>query len=172
MLSYIKKNITFCFTKKNILKGIEKHGKFIITYRLLMNAVPTYVSLKATRMKDDDKYLIIGVSDIDIQMKHQKAAERLKDEELTFARITALSGDYICIYTVNPDTEQYSEYSVTSDYERLGLDKNGTNFFERSREECRHFVYSEDQDLFCAAMRKDKMIHEIEQNGFFPWNTA
>ena len=40
--------------KDYILREIEKNGTFALTYRLIYDGKPTYVSLKATRMKDPD----------------------------------------------------------------------------------------------------------------------
>ncbi len=71
--------------------------------------------MKALRMEGDERHIIIGVSSIDAQMRHQEAMERVKEERITYSRITALSGDYIAIYTVDPETDHYFEYSATTD---------------------------------------------------------
>jgi hypothetical protein len=40
-------------TRKNILRETEQNKTFTINYRLMFNGVPTYVSMKATRMGED-----------------------------------------------------------------------------------------------------------------------
>ena len=64
------------FTKERILRELEENGAFTITYRLLFNGMPTYVHMKATRMAEkDDPHIVIGVSNIDAQMRreHERA---------------------------------------------------------------------------------------------------
>ncbi|MBR1385078.1 MAG: EAL domain-containing protein, partial [Ruminococcus sp.] len=73
------------FTKENILRELETFGTFTISYRLLFDGTPTYVSMKATRMADkNDKHIVIGVNNIDAQMKREEEhimAVRLANED-------------------------------------------------------------------------------------------
>ena len=74
-----------------------------------------------------DNHIIIGVNDVDTQMKRKETLERLQAEQITYARISALAGDYLCIYTVDPETDHYVEYSGSQRYDSLGLAKEGDN---------------------------------------------
>ena len=155
------------FTKENILRCINKNGTFTLTYRLLVNGVPSYVNMKATRMEGDEKHIIIGVNNVDAQMKYQEEAERIREERITYSRMTALAGNYIGIYTVNPATDYYVEYSATRDYEGLGLTKEGNDFFGVSRAESGRAIYVEDLPRFLSMFTKEKMMEEIRQNGIY-----
>ena len=155
------------FTKENILRCINKNGTFTLTYRLLVNGVPSYVNMKATRMEGDEKHIIIGVNNVDAQMKYQEEAERIREERITYSRMTALAGNYIGIYTVNPATDYYVEYSATRDYEGLGLTKEGNDFFGVSRAESGRAIYAEDLPRFLSMFTKEKMMEEIRQNGIY-----
>ena len=155
------------FTKENILRCINKNGTFTLTYRLLVNGVPSYVNMKATRMEGDEKHIIIGVNNVDAQMKYQEEAERIREERITYSRMTALAGNYIGIYTVNPATDYYVEYSATRDYEGLGLTKEGNDFFGVSRAESGRAIYAEDLPRFLSMFTKEKMMEEIGQNGIY-----
>ena len=63
--------------KETLLKELERTGTFTINYRLMLDGVPTYVSMKATRMEDpSDNHIIIGVCSIDAQMKREQEYER------------------------------------------------------------------------------------------------
>ncbi len=44
-------------------------------------------------------------------MRQQEALNRLKEERVTFSRISALSGEYICFYAVDPETDHYYIYN-------------------------------------------------------------
>ena len=101
------------FTRENVGKTLASKKSFTMTYRLMVNGEPTYVNLKASPLGKFLNRAIIGVNIIDAQMKAQESYERIKEEKLTFSRIMALSGNYIGIYVVNPDTERYLEYNMT-----------------------------------------------------------
>lgn len=155
------------FTKENILEKINSHGMFTLTYRLLSNGESSYVNMKASRLKNDDKHIIIGISNVDAQMKEQEAMERAKEERTTYSRIMALSGNYICIYTVDPKTEEYSVYGSTKDYETLGIANTGKDFFRMSRENAMRSVYLEDVDRFITAFTKENVLKDTKESGVF-----
>ena len=74
------------FTKENILRELSGKTSFTITYRLVFDGEPTYVSMKAMRMdRDDTSHIIIGINNVDAQMKHQKAHERELADKLNRA---------------------------------------------------------------------------------------
>ena len=155
------------FNKENILKTIEKHGTFTLSYRLMIDGVPTYVNMKATRMVRDDKHLVVGVNNVDAQMRIQEEMERAKEERITFSRISALTRNYICIYTVDPKTEHYTEYNVSSTYEQLQLPKEGENFFAASLERAENVIYPEDLERFSTMFTKENVLKAIKKNGIF-----
>ncbi|MBR5116260.1 MAG: EAL domain-containing protein, partial [Lachnospiraceae bacterium] len=51
---------TSAFTKENVVKGIEEHGAFTLTYRIYINGEPMYVHLKAIRIGTEGNRIIIG----------------------------------------------------------------------------------------------------------------
>ena len=156
------------FTRENVVQALNDHDTFTLSYRLLVNGAPTYVNMKAVRMGGN--HIIIGVNNVDAQMKQQEALARLKAEQTTYARINALSGDYICIYTVDPETDHYEEYSATRDYEGLGLAKSGDDFFGQARRESARTIYPGDLEMFTAEFRKEKVLDEIQKNGLYVLN--
>ena len=155
------------FTKEGILYALGQRGVFTLTYRLMANGIPTYVNMKAARMEGDERHIIIGVSDVDAQMRHQEMLERVKEERITYARISALSGDYIAIYTVDPATGHYTEYSATRDYDEMGFSKQGEDFFAQARTDGARTLYLEDLDLYLSVMTRENILGAIERNGVF-----
>ena len=137
---------------------MDEQGTFTLTYRLLKEGKPIYVNMKAIRTGSDSKHIIIGVSNVDAQMRQQETLERVKEERITYERITALSGEFICVYTVDPETDRYTEYSATHDYEGLGLEKQGEDFFNVSRKESMRLVYIEDLDIFKKTFTKENVL--------------
>ena len=155
------------FTKENVVKSLDETGTFSLTYRHYNNGQPVYMNMKAVRMDRGDEHIIIGVSNVDAQMKHKEALERIRAERVTYARIMALAGDYICIYTVDPVTGNYNEYSTTTAYDGLKLAKDGERFFEVAREECERTLHPEDVEQFKTQFTRENVLGEIEKNGLF-----
>ena len=155
------------FTKENVVRSLEENGTFTQTYRQIIDGKPVYISMKAVRMGAGDSHIIVGVSNVDEQMRQREALERIKEERITFSRIAALSGDYICIYTVDPKTDRFTEYSATSDYQAIGLLKEGEDFFGVSRSESLRTIHPDDLDMFDKAFTKENVLREIEENGLF-----
>jgi len=155
------------FTKENVVRAMDEHESFTLTYRLLIDGVSTYVNMKAVRMRSDSKHIIIGVNNVDSQVRQKKELERHQEEQATYARIAALTGDFICIYTVDPETEEYTEYSASKSYEELGLPKKGKDFFGQSVEDAHRTMYSVDAEKFEKAFTKENILSEIKKNGIF-----
>ena len=155
------------FTKENVLRNLDASGNFMTTYRQMLGGTPTYVSMKAVRMQGDRKHIIVGVSNVDAQLRQKEALARIQAEQATYSRINALTGGYICIYTVDPVTDHYIEYSATREYEGLGLAKEGDDFFAESRKNSVRFIVPEDVEKFQTLLTKANVLEEIEKRGFF-----
>ena len=156
------------FTRENVLSTMDKQGTFKITYRLIMDNGPTYMSLKAMRMQNDPSHIIIGVSNIDQQLKQQLMLEQIHRNEAVFTRIMTLSGDYICLYTVDPKTEDYTEYSSVKMYKEYGLSKTGKDFFKTGRESCGKVIPNEaEREEFRRQFTKENIMSTIERDGSF-----
>ena len=155
------------FSKENIVSAIDEHGAFTLSYRLMINSKPRYVSMKAVRMSTGSDHIIIGVNDIDAQKRQQETLERLKEEHITYSRVTALSGDFICIYTVDPVTDEYNEYSATNPYSGLGIPKEGKDFFADSLEESVRVIHPDDEPEFRRKWSKKNIMDGIAEKGVF-----
>ncbi len=155
------------FTKENVMRMINEHGTFTLSYRLLMDGNPTYVSMKAVRMRTDKKHIIIGVSNVDAQMRQKEAMARLQAEQTTYSRVKALTQGFICIYTVDPVTGHFLEYSAARDYAGLDIDKEGDDFWTVSQKNSIKHIYPEDIEKFQTLMTRDKVMEEIEEKGIF-----
>lgn len=77
-------------------------------YRRIKNSASFYVRMKVSRMEDDSRYIVIGVTNIDEQMRQRHEEERMKEERTTYERIHALTGNFIAIYVVDPVTDHPS----------------------------------------------------------------
>ena len=61
------------FSRERVLKIIERDGHFTTKYRLMLNGIPTYVSMKATLLENrNERRLIIGLTNIDAQIQREE----------------------------------------------------------------------------------------------------
>ena len=153
--------------KEKLLAEIRRHGSYIYHYRLMLDGVPTYVSMKATRVDGDSRHIIIGVSNVDTQVKDRMAAERAAEEEKLYLRLSALNGNLIVLYFIDPRSGQYTEYSSSKDYKRLGIAKQGEDFFQTAYENSLWTVHPEDQALFHAQVTKENVLEAVRSSGVF-----
>jgi len=141
---------------------------FELTYRRIERDVPFYAQMKISRMEDDERFIVIAIFDIDELMRQRRAEERIQKERIIYARLHALTGNFIVVYEVDPDTGNYREFSATDDYvEDYAQAKEGTDFFNKVREVGRVYNYSEDVNLFLSAFTKENVMAEIERTGIF-----
>lgn len=153
--------------RQTLLETLEKTNTFIMTFRVLINEGPFYVSMRISRMEDDDRVIIIGISDVDEQMKQRQAAELMKEERIAYARLNALAGDILCLYVINPETGHYREYSVTEAFSAYELPREGENFLKTVRDMSKQNVYEEDRARFFSLFTMENILAGIRQNGIF-----
>lgn len=99
-----------------LTKALDENKVFELTYRRIKDGRPFCVQMKVTRMEDDPRFIVIAVSDVDELMRQRRAEARIQEERLIYARLHALTGNFICVYVVDPVTTGYREFSATDDY--------------------------------------------------------
>lgn len=162
-----RKSFVESFTKEDIIRELDKQGSFTLTYRLMKDEKPFYVNMKVMRMQKNGKHIVIGVSNVDSQMKQKEMITKARQEQIAYSRLMALSDDYISMYTVDCETDQYFEYRATSEFEQLGIAKTGEDFFTLSQENAKKVLIPEDYPKFRERFTKEKIMQEIEENGIF-----
>ena len=155
------------FTKENVVRALDTEGVFKTSYRLLRGEKAEYVHMKATRMRAGGNHIIIGVNSIDAQMRQKEDMERMMRDQVAYARISALMGEFLCLYIIDPETERYSEYSASADFKSLGLAREGEEFFASAREYGRRIVYPDDLALYLERFTRENVMGEIKRKGRF-----
>ena len=158
------------FTKDKIMDSINDNGVFNITYRMMRDGQPFYAHMKAVPVREEGNKIIIGISNIDAQMKQQESFERIKEERITFNRISALSGDYVFIFVIDPETGRYTNYISKGDIENYNMHEQGEDFFEDLRKGFNSHVYVEDMELVRSAITKENVMENIRRVGGFSIN--
>ncbi len=155
-----------CSTCKKALKWLDEQGVFTSTYRLIDSGAPVYANMKLTRMPGGNR-IIMGISIIDAQMRQREQMQQFQQERDTLARVMALSEDYLSLYSVDPETGAYVEYSASDDYASLGFGKAGEDFFTQGIADARRTVYPADLNRFLERFNRENVLREIRENGVF-----
>ena len=154
--------------RKTLLGELERNRSFFITYRLADEKGSRYVSLKATSVRDDDRYIVLGVTDVDGQVRQSNAALKAMQEQVAYSRLSALEGDYLCIYIVDPETGRFREFSSANGYEAaFSQAKEGPDFFATMREGIRTYCHPDDVNRVLAAIAGENVTAGIEKEGIF-----
>ena len=149
-------------------EALDRTNVFELVYRRIKGGAPFYVRMRVSRMDDDERIVVIAVADVDEQVKQRRAEERMIEERIVYARLHALTGNFIVVYVVDPQTGRYHEFSATTDYEvSFGQEKAGADFFTTVREVAAVFSHMDDLDRFLASFTKENVLAEVERNGIF-----
>ncbi len=67
--------------RKTLMKALEEKDTFVMTYREISSGSPVYVNMKISRM-EDEKYIIMGITDVDAEMRETMAKNKALAEAL------------------------------------------------------------------------------------------
>ena len=141
---------------------------FEMTFRRGRADDPFFVNIKVSRMEDDGRFIVIAVSDFDEVLKQRREEARIQEEREVYARLHALTGNFIVVYVVDPETGKYREFSATDHYEaRFAQAKEGSDFFTALREAARVFSHPEDRDRVISLLNRETVMAEVANSGIF-----
>ena len=145
--------------REALLQSIHDSGSFTITYRQIYNGQPVYMALLAFRQEDNEDRLVVGVRNVDAQKKQEEASE-------TYQRIAgALASRYEVIYYINADTGEYTLYSASTQYAKLGTTKQGDDFFADAAADIRIYIHPDDVAATLEKLERERLMTDLQQNG-------
>ena len=151
-----------------LTEALDGNKEYEFVYRRIKSGEPSFVKMKISQMEDDQSVLVIAVSDIDELMRQRREEEKRQEERVVYARLHALTGNFIVVYVVDPETGIYHEFSATDDYEEsFAQAKEGTDFFGKVRSEAHSFNHPDDMERFLSAFSKENVMAEIKRSGIF-----
>ena len=153
--------------RKTLVAALEQSKTFAITYRYLSEDESKDVTMRISRMEEDDRYIIMGITDVDDAMKRRREMLRAQEERLAYARLNALTGDYLCVYIIEPDTNRYHEFSSSQNFTFFPQAKEGNDFFNAVRDVARKFTHPEDLNRFLSLFTRENIMDEIDRRGIF-----
>ncbi|SDB49542.1 diguanylate cyclase (GGDEF) domain-containing protein [Pseudobutyrivibrio sp. YE44] len=114
--------------------------------------------------------VILGYLDNDLELRHKDELERIKQERQTYSRVTSLTGDFICIFAVDIETDHYIRYVLADDYKYLGHENEGDDFYEYFRIKSLKNVFIDDIENFLTLFTKENVLEAIKTEGIFSLN--
>lgn len=158
--------------KENLLAAMKKGSMQNIEYRLMINGVPTWHSLRMIRGLDDNSdYFILGVINIDEEYKRREKAKILAVQKERYNQIiSSLAERFDTLYYINSETGKYIEISSTEEYKDLNVPAEGGDFFAESRKNIRRIVHPEDQERILKLHYKDAMLNKLKRRKSYTTN--
>ena len=77
---------TQAMNRRALMKALDKKKTFIMTYRQTGPSGPIYVSMKVSRMDDDERFIIVGIANVDAEMRNAMAKSEALAEALSAAK--------------------------------------------------------------------------------------
>ena len=149
--------------KDNLLRSVEEGRTLTLSYRQMLGDSIRYVSMNVVRPKNDMDHIVMGVMNIDAQIRREQT---ILAKSKTFDEIAmALATRYEVIYHVNLKTNEYAEYSASEKYTRLKVGSKGADFFAETQENMKRDIYPEDLPMMSMAMEKEYLLHSLEDTG-------
>lgn len=152
------------FGRESVHEALNKGGSFTLNYRLVIDGTPRHYNLKTIKGSGlDDKYIIIGVRNIDAQVRREQKVAEEKDLYSHIAR--ALASRYEVIYYIDMRDSSFIEYSSSEQFAKLGIRKQGDDFFESAKTDIKRFVFEADRSRLLDELDRDKFVANIKING-------
>ena len=135
---------------------LEKQPNYKFEFRTLFNGKEEYYRIKFAYMPENRGIVILGLLNIDQQVRREFEAATLKERaenetrlKEQMARVMELSDDLQAIYDVDLETGRYEVYSFDNRYSDsvLGKLENGENFFADTLKDVETVVFREDRDV-------------------------
>ena len=156
-------------TKEKLLSQTKKGTMQSIEYRLMIDGEPVYHTLRLIRgLSEDSDYLILGVINVDKEVRRRLEAEKVEREREIYNQIAgSLVERYDTLYYVDMEDNNYFEYSSTDTYKTLMIPTRGDDFFAESKKNLRRLGYPEDTEMIMAAFTKKAILRNLKDKSVF-----
>ena len=154
-------------------------SKPYIFFEDVLDAAGNHVQLQTTKLKYKDisgRLCVLGmcqdVSDV-VRIQHeqamtQEAYEKAVSSGLMYNQIAqTLARDYLDMYYVNTDTEEFIEYRHDEKDGSLSEVRRGYHFFSDCRKELAENVYEDDREEFLQAIKRKQLMKALSRKDTF-----
>ena len=170
----------------------ETAGQFVEADKIALSLSKPYIffedvadaagnkrQLQTTKLKYTDtagRLCVLGMcQDVTemVRIQHEQAMTKEAYEQavsagLMYTRIAQiLARDFIDMYYVNTDTEEYIEYQISGETRTFTEIRRGWHFFSDCRKELAKNVFEEDRESFLQAMNRKTLMKSLSQKDTF-----
>jgi len=150
----------YVFIQKDALLSQLVGGQtFTMTYRIVEEGKPVYYNLRAVNTYiRDNHHIVIGVSNIDAQMRQAIEDMDAREQNSAFVDLAcALSSDFESIYYVDLLTNDYTQFTARSRYQDLKIQSSGHDFFSECQRNIPLVVYRDDQRRMAELFSRESL---------------
>ena len=160
--------VTEALSREFLLKEMDDYGVYSLIYRLNHSNGPTYVRLVASYADNEKGYVVISVTNVDAQMRREEELKKKASKSEVYGQIVmALAERYDALYMVDLETDRYAQYKTERIFNELSIALEGEDFFNQLQKDAMQVVYKDDVPLVQAALARDILLKEIDENGVF-----
>lgn len=153
--------------KEYITKKLKEQKIFSVRYRLLLGGEFKYTKLTAM-WSSDRTHFIIGVENIDEQIRRELANKELEKKSITITQIlNSLAYRYDAIFYVDIETGAYSKYGASGESGALKHDYSGDDFFHEAPQKIKNAVFEKDQEKLEEAVDKNILLERLTHSDSF-----
>lgn len=152
---------------ENIRHELSQNSEFANNYRILLSTGLHYVQAKFIRLPDDNSKILMGLSNIDNQIRfEQKRNETLKQN---YEIIEILASEYSSVYYIELGTDDLTPYTMNRDTEiNFGsIFRSGITYSEAYKLYVEKMIYPEDKSKMLKAGSIDNIITELSNKKAF-----
>ena len=143
----------------------------LVSYADVLDAQGNPRQLQTTEMtyldSDGNRHLLGMSMDMTEMKKYKKENARVEEERKAYLRLSALSGNLIELYYIDPETEEYTELTSPQGYEKLGRARQGTDFFRTIDQKSLDTIHPDDLEMFHSQVTKENILSTINRDGLF-----
>ncbi|MCR5718198.1 MAG: GGDEF domain-containing protein [Oscillospiraceae bacterium] len=149
--------------KPRLMRHLGQSRSLTLNFRQVVDGAERYLSAIIVRPVQDICHIVVAVADVDTQTRREQS---MLTENETFGEIAkALAQRYEAIYHVNIQTNEYTEYTASEEFAKLGVGRKGQDFFLESQQNMKRDIYPEDYPMMAQAMKKERLLETIRETG-------
>lgn len=152
---------------ENIRHELSQYSEFTYNYRILSSTGLHYAQAKFIRLHDDNSKILMGLSNIDTQIRfEQKRNETLKQN---YEIIEILASEYSSVYYIELGTDDITPYTMNRDTEMNfgSIFRSGITYSEAYKLYVEKMIHPEDKSKMLKAGSIDNIITELSNKKAF-----
>ena len=151
--------------KDKLIADMKSGSMQQLLYRLVIDGKPVYHTIRVIRGITDggeDDYFILGVKNVDKEVRQRFETDRIENEREIFNRIAQnLADSYETIFYIDLDTSNYIEFSSNERYRAMNVPRYSEDFFNDTKINIRKYAHPDDQKFAAEFYDKQEMLARL-----------